>query len=69
MSAAAFFEIATRFIHRNKQRMEAAWECLACGSKLTEQDAQAIDWDCPNCGASMKPVREKITNVRALKGA
>ena len=66
MTPAAVFEIANRFIHKNNKGIEMAWKCQACGSRLTEKYAQAVDWDCPSCGAFLEPVQEPITNTRAL---
>jgi rubrerythrin len=69
MSQAVVFQIANRFINKSTKGIEKDWECRACGSRLTEETAQATDWDCPACGASTKPVQEPITNIKALKEA
>lgn len=69
MSPASVFQIANRFINKNTKSIEKAWECRACGSRLSEEAAQATNWDCPACGASMEPVQKPITNIKALMEA
>jgi rubrerythrin len=69
MSPAGVFQIANRFMHKNRKQREKTWECRACGSRLSEEAAKATNWDCPACGASMEPVQKPITNIKVLMEA
>ena len=66
-----FFEYKRKLLEKKRRELEAerqyAFECPACKTKYSYDEALETEFNCPACGALLEPSKETITAKRLEK--
>jgi transcription initiation factor TFIIE subunit alpha len=66
-----FFEYKRKLLTKKKKELDAerqyAFECPACKTKYSYDEALETEFNCPSCGALLEPSKETVTAKKLEK--